>query len=204
MQTDINHDVIGDRINNASFRQKLDPISKNILRRQNPLELVFEDVSTFDAENRIVGSMLRELDVGKKDTRSELIKKAPGSPGLDFIVQKRLNKLQESSSRRNHLSPHPSPPPSSFFQPPPPPSPPPSPFCGAEQHVPSPQPPQSPTSNFNLPPPPPFPPTDHFFRSHVLTKEKKEEEEEKKIDQIDENIYELLDLPKLELGEISC
>ena len=121
MQTDINHYVIGDRINNASCRQKLDLISKNILRRQNPLELVFEDVSTFDAENRIVGSMLRELDVGKKDTPSELIKKAPGPPGLDFIKQKRLNKLKESSSRRNHLFPPPSPPPPSFFQPPPPP-----------------------------------------------------------------------------------
>ena len=54
------------RINNASFREKLDPISKNILRRQNHLELVFEGVSTFDAENPIVGSLLRELDVGKK------------------------------------------------------------------------------------------------------------------------------------------
>ena len=31
MQTDINHQVTMDRINNASFRQKLDPISKNIL-----------------------------------------------------------------------------------------------------------------------------------------------------------------------------
>ena len=41
MQNDINHYVTRDRINNASFRQKLDPISKNILRRQNPLELVF-------------------------------------------------------------------------------------------------------------------------------------------------------------------
>ena len=51
MQADINHYVTKDRINNASFRQKLDPISKNILRRQNPLELVFEDISTFDAEN---------------------------------------------------------------------------------------------------------------------------------------------------------
>ena len=39
MKTDINHYVTKDRINNASFRQKLDPISKNILRRQNPLEL---------------------------------------------------------------------------------------------------------------------------------------------------------------------
>ena len=67
MQTDINHYVTRDRINNASFRQKLDPISKNIIRRQNPLELVFEDISTFDAENPIVGSLLlKELDIGRK------------------------------------------------------------------------------------------------------------------------------------------
>ena len=31
IQTDINHYVTKDRINNASFHQKLDPISKNIL-----------------------------------------------------------------------------------------------------------------------------------------------------------------------------
>ena len=42
IQTDINHHVTRDRINDASFRQKLDPISKNILRRQNPLEFVLK------------------------------------------------------------------------------------------------------------------------------------------------------------------
>ena len=52
-------------INNASFQQKHDPISKNILWRQNPLEIAIEDISTFDAENLIVGSLLREL--GKKN-----------------------------------------------------------------------------------------------------------------------------------------
>ena len=66
IQTDINHYVTWDRINDASFRQKLDPISKNILRRQNPLKLVFEDISTFDAENLIVRSPLREIDLKKK------------------------------------------------------------------------------------------------------------------------------------------
>ena len=65
IQTDINYYVTRDRINDASFRQKLDPISKNILRRQNPLELVFEDISTFDAENPIVGSLLRKIDLKK-------------------------------------------------------------------------------------------------------------------------------------------
>ena len=43
IQTDINHYVTKYRIKNASFRQKLGPISKIILRRQNPLELVFQD-----------------------------------------------------------------------------------------------------------------------------------------------------------------
>ena len=66
IQTDINHYVTRDRINDASFRQKLDPISKNILRRQNLLELVFEDISTFDTENPIFGSLFREIDIKKK------------------------------------------------------------------------------------------------------------------------------------------
>ena len=55
MQTGINHYVTKYRLNNTSFRQKLHPISKNILRRQNPPELVFEDISTFDAENSMFG-----------------------------------------------------------------------------------------------------------------------------------------------------
>ena len=73
IQTDINHYVTRDRINNASFRLRLDPISKNILRRQNPLELVFEDISTFDAENPIVGSLLREIDIKKKKNLSVIL-----------------------------------------------------------------------------------------------------------------------------------
>ena len=86
MQSNINHYVTKDRINNASFQQKLDRISKNILRRQNPFELVFEDISTFDAENPIVGSLLRELDVGKV-LASDLIKQVPGPPDQDFAIR---------------------------------------------------------------------------------------------------------------------
>ena len=73
IQTDINHYVTRDRINDASFRQRLDPISKNILRRQNPLELVFEVISTFDAENPTVGSLLREIDIKKKTKKNSQI-----------------------------------------------------------------------------------------------------------------------------------
>lgn len=66
MQDDIDNYFTRDSLNNASFRQRLDPILKNIFRCQNPLEQVFEDFSTFEAQNPIVGSLLRELDIGKK------------------------------------------------------------------------------------------------------------------------------------------
>ena len=117
MQRDINNCVIRDRINNASFRQKVDPIKKNILRRQNPLKIVFEDISNFDAENPIVGSLLREFDGEKKLTAGDLLKKAPRPPAVDFAIKNRLNKLKE---RKNNTSPPPTPLPHPFFSPSPP------------------------------------------------------------------------------------
>ena len=77
MQDDINHYFTRDRLNNASFRQRLDPISKNIFQCQNLLEQLFEGISTFDAENPIVRSLLQELDIGKKIWRATLLKKLP-------------------------------------------------------------------------------------------------------------------------------
>ena len=102
-----------DRINNVSFRRKLDPMSENILRRQNPLELLFKDISTFDAKSPIVGSLPRELDVGKNILASDLIKQAPDPPGQDYAIRNRLNKLgdkQEPTDNNNNISPPISPP----------------------------------------------------------------------------------------------
>ena len=98
IQTDINHYVTRGRINNASFRQKLDPISRNIVQRQNPLELVFEDILTFDSENLIVGSLLREIDIRKKQTHSDFIKSLPSQPGKEFEIKKKLDKLRGTTN----------------------------------------------------------------------------------------------------------
>ena len=59
------------------------------------MELVFEDISTFDAENPIVSSLLRETDLNKKQTDSDFIKSLPSHPGKEFEIQKRLDRLQE-------------------------------------------------------------------------------------------------------------
>ena len=71
MQKDINMYITRDKLNIASFRQKLDPIAQNIFRRQNPLELVFKNISTFDVENPIIGLFLIEIDLGKKKKKKK-------------------------------------------------------------------------------------------------------------------------------------
>ena len=51
----------------------LDPIYEKILRRQNPLELALEGISTFDAENQIFCHFQKNNMLGKKDIASEFI-----------------------------------------------------------------------------------------------------------------------------------
>ena len=109
IQTDINHYVTRDRINDASLKQKLDPISKNILRRQNPVEVVFEDVSTFDAENPIVGSLLREIDLNKNQTvtlsnlcQVNQAKNLRYKKDLTDQVTQRYNKKNDNNNNSNN------------------------------------------------------------------------------------------------------
>lgn len=56
---------------------------------------MFEDISTFDVQTPVVGSLLQKLDTGKKDLASEFIKKAH-RPGIDLDLQKSLVTLRKT------------------------------------------------------------------------------------------------------------
>ena len=58
------------------------------------MELVFEDISTFDAENPIVCSLLREIDIKEKQWNSDFITSFPSQPGKEFEIQKRFDRLR--------------------------------------------------------------------------------------------------------------
>ena len=58
--------MINNSLNEVSHRRKLDSISKNIIKNQNPIELLLKDVKHFDAQNPVIGSLIREVDIGKK------------------------------------------------------------------------------------------------------------------------------------------
>ena len=75
MQEDIRMYITIDRLNKASFRCKLDPFFKNIIQQQIPLELVFKDVPTFDAQNLLIGILIKEIEIAERDLAKKLVKK---------------------------------------------------------------------------------------------------------------------------------
>ena len=75
IQSDIGLFVTKARFNEASVTHKHDPIVKGVWRTENRLALHFKDVATFGAQNPIIGSLLREIDLKKKGRNSDLIRK---------------------------------------------------------------------------------------------------------------------------------
>ena len=59
---------------------------------------IFDELIVIDTQNPIVGPLLRELDIGKKDRASELTKKAP-TPGIDLHIPKRVQVLRKRNKK---------------------------------------------------------------------------------------------------------
>ena len=81
--------VTNNRVNEVSFRRGLDPISKNIVRNKNLIELLFKDVKHFDAQNPVIGSLIKEVNIGKKKDLSTFLDQVDIR---DLEIQSRLNK----------------------------------------------------------------------------------------------------------------
>ena len=103
IQSEIDLYVTRGRHNQASFRCKLDPIEESVWRTENPLALLFKDVANFDAQNPVIGSLLREIDLGKRSTNSDLIKKSLSkAPDInDTLLLQRFKKFKETPINYN-------------------------------------------------------------------------------------------------------
>ena len=104
IQSDIDLFVTKGRFNEASICHKLDPIVKSVWRTENPLALLFKDVATFDAQNSIFGSLLREINLVKKGKNSDLIiKQLEKAPAIkDTILIQRFKKFKDEPVNFNN------------------------------------------------------------------------------------------------------
>ena len=74
-------------LNSAIFRRKLDPISKNVIRNESPIEFLFKNLKHFDAQNPVIGNLIKEIDIGKKKDLSKILKGAPGIIDLELMLR---------------------------------------------------------------------------------------------------------------------
>ena len=81
------------KLNSASFRRKLDPISKNVIRNQNPIEFWCQR-HNFNAQNPVIGNFIKEIDISKKKYISKILKGAPDI--IDLELRLRLNRLRDN------------------------------------------------------------------------------------------------------------
>ena len=99
IQSHIDLYVTTGKHNEASSRRKLDPIEKNVWGTGNLLAFFFKGVSNFDAQNPIIGSLLREINLEKKKITSDLISKAPQIN--DVISRRRFENLRKTDEPYN-------------------------------------------------------------------------------------------------------
>ena len=95
VQGEIDLYVTNNRLNEASFRRKFDPILKIVIKNQNPIELLFKDLKHFDTQNPVTGNLNPEVDIGKKKDLSKFLSHAPDVKDLE--LQSRLNKLRSKN-----------------------------------------------------------------------------------------------------------
>ena len=57
---------------------------------------------TFDAENPVLRSLLREIDINKKQSGIDFIKSLPSHPGKEFEIQRRLDILGGMNKNNNN------------------------------------------------------------------------------------------------------
>ena len=63
------------------------------MKNQNPIEILSKDVKYFDAQNSIIGSLIRKVKHWEKKDFSKFLEKAPDIRDLE--IRERLKKLHE-------------------------------------------------------------------------------------------------------------
>ena len=58
--------VTDDGFNNASIRQALDTKFPSVMKKPNPIEVMFKDKSKFDVQNPVVGLLITQVVDNKK------------------------------------------------------------------------------------------------------------------------------------------
>ena len=85
--------------NNAAARRELDQKCPTLMKKPNPVNVIFKDKAHFDVQNPIIGLLAVQVSNNEKAI-FEQIKKAPSTK--DVTISERLEKLKKFDNKNNN------------------------------------------------------------------------------------------------------
>ena len=89
------------KFNDVNARCALDLKILSVLKKSNPLDVVYKDITKFDMLNLIIGSLLMEIESAKltDETLGEFLSKFPFLK--DFEIAEKLKQLRDFKKKNN-------------------------------------------------------------------------------------------------------
>ena len=110
-------------LNNASVRRALGTKQPLVIKKSNPIDVVFNDKAKFNTQNPIIDTLLIQIQSGKKKTGKAIENQLKGAPSIkDLQISEGLERLKQYNKRNNNdddNTPPDAPPSTPIFVPPP-------------------------------------------------------------------------------------
>ena len=74
------------KFNNASVRRVFDTKYPSVMKKSNPIDVVFKDKTKFDTQNHIIGTLLTQIKSGKSKTEKEIENQPQGTPSIKDLM----------------------------------------------------------------------------------------------------------------------
>ena len=97
IQENLNVIVTDGSFNNASIRRTLDTKYPSVMKKSNPIDVVFKDKALFDMQNPIVGSLIAQVQENKARERECMKQLSTGPSITDINIGNRLKELRDFS-----------------------------------------------------------------------------------------------------------
>ena len=77
--------VTDGKLNNASVGRVLDTNYPSVMKKSNPIDVVFKDTAKFDTQNPIIGTLLTQIESGKSNNEKAIENQLKGAPSIKAI-----------------------------------------------------------------------------------------------------------------------
>ena len=100
IQENLNMVVTDGGFNNASIHKTLDTKYPSVMKKSNPIDIVFKDKAKFDVQNPVVGSLIAQVQEHKARERKYLKQLGQALSVKDINIGRRLRELKDFNEGR--------------------------------------------------------------------------------------------------------